>query len=238
MTSCSKSFLDVDPESIINPEQLSSTPAAQLGNLRGILTGLRSMDMTGYAGHEDYGHKSILSGLDLMGNDVVMLYANWHMFTYNYTARLTTNSRAHMYWFTYYLQLKSANTIINSIGDTPANAELKAIRGQALALRGYMHFMLARIFGPTYVGHENELSIPLNTGVASEARNTVKEVYAQIIEDLDLAISSLDGYNRGTSRELLDKSVAQAFLAQVYLEVGRYEDAAQVAHDARQGYIY
>lgn len=235
VTGCKKDFLDITPESTITPDQLSTSAAANMGTLKGIYAGLRSYGITGYSGHEDYGHKSILSSLDLMGNDVVMEGLNWHGFNYNYTGRVLTNSRAHLPWFTYYIQIKNTNTIINSIAEDEADAELKQIRGQALALRGYFHFMLARIYGPTYVGNEGALSIPINAETTSLTRNTVSEVYSQIVLDLEKAITALEGYSR-PNNEMVDQSVAQAFLAQVYLEIGRYADAAQMANNARRNY--
>lgn len=235
VTGCKKDFLDITPESTITPDQLSTSAAATMGTLKGIYAGIRSFGITNPGNHEDYGHKSVLSTLDLMGHDVVMEGLNWHGFNYNYTARVATNSRAGLPWLTYYTQIKNANTIINSIAEDEADAELKQIRGQALALRGYFHFMLARIYGPTYVGNESALSVPINAETTSLTRNTVAEVYTQIISDLETAVSALEGYSR-PSNEMIDQSVAEAFLAQVYLEVGRYADAAQMANNARQGY--
>src|SRR5690606_21315936 len=217
--SCNEDFLNIEPESVINSDQLGTSAEGTLGALRGIYAGLRSYGLTGYAGHEDYGHKSILSVVDMMGNDVVMYYLNWNGFNYNYTGRVMTNSRAHMPWFTYYTQIKNANTIVNSVPSDTENSELKAIRGQALALRGYFHFMLARIYGPTFVGNESKLSVPVSAEERSTKRNTVAEVYAQIESDLKASIESLEGYKRGSNLEMIDKSVAQAFLADVYLEM-------------------
>src|SRR5690606_119753 len=116
------------------------------------------------------------------------------------------------------------------------SSDLKAIRGQALALRGYFHFMLARIYGPTFVGNESKLSVPVSAEERSTKRNTVAEVYAQIESDLKASIESLEGYKRGSNLEMIDKSVAQAFLADVYLEMGKYADAAIQAKQAREGY--
>ncbi|KGE14114.1 RagB/SusD family nutrient uptake outer membrane protein [Sphingobacterium deserti] len=234
-SACSKEYLNIDPQSTINSEQLGSSSAATLGTLKGVYATLRSALTTGYAGHEDYGHKGVLSVIDLMGNDVIMNNLNWGGFNYNYTGRVSTNARAHYPWFTYYTQIKNVNTIINNVDENTDDVELKGIRGQALALRGYFHFMLARIYGPTYVGNESDLSVPINAATLSSKRNTVAEVYAQIESDLTNAVEALEGYSR-PSKELLDKSVAQAFLADVYLEMGKYSEAAVTANAARQGY--
>lgn len=234
--SCSKRYLDVEPQSTINDEQLSKSPSATMGILKGVFSSLRSYPLTGYAGHEDFGHKAVLSFIDLMGNDVIMENLNWGGFNYNYTGRVTTNSRSHMPWAAYYTQIKNVNTIIHNIDHQTDNGELKAILGQALALRGYFHFMLARIYGPTFVGNEDKLCIPINAAELSSKRNTNKEVYTQIENDLKESIVLLDGYSRGASRELIDITVAQAFLADVYLEIGKYPEAAVLAKNARTSY--
>lgn len=234
-SSCSKSFLNVDPESTINSDQLSTSSAATLGLLKGVLATLRTAQSTGYAGHEDHGHKGVLSVLDLMGNDVVMDNLNWGGFNYNYTGRISTNSRSHFPWFTYYTQIRNVNTIINKVDENTEDKQLKAIRGQAIALRGYFHFMLARIYGPTYVGHTSEPSIPISAKELSSKRNTTEEVYTQIVSDLRKGIEELEGYTR-PNKEMIDKQVAQSFLADVYLEMGNYKEAAIQARAARQGY--
>lgn len=234
-SSCGEEFLTESPQSVINNDQLGSSSEATQGLLRGVFGTLRSALTTNYAGHEDYGHKGVLSVIDLMGNDVIMNNLNWGGFNYNYAGRVTTNSRSHYPWFTYYTQIKNVNTIIVNVDENTEDAQLKAIRGQALALRGYFHFMLARIYGPTFKGHESDLSIPINAEELSTKRNTVQEVYTQIEKDLTAAIAAMEGYSR-PSAEFLDQSVAEAFLADVYLEMGKYEEAAALANSARQGY--
>src|SRR5690606_41165020 len=92
--SCDQKFLDIEPESAINQEQLGTSAEGTLGALRGIYAGLRSFGLTGYANHEDYGHKSVLSLVDLMGNDVVMYTLNWNGFNYDYTGRVMTSPRS------------------------------------------------------------------------------------------------------------------------------------------------
>ncbi|WP_241788896.1 RagB/SusD family nutrient uptake outer membrane protein [Sphingobacterium rhinopitheci] len=235
-TSCSKNYLSLEPQSTLNSEQLSRSSTATLGILKGVYSSLRSYPLSGYAGHEDFGHKAILSFIDLMGNDVIMYSLNWGGFNYNYTARIMTNSRTHMPWLAYYTQIKNVNTIISTISIDTDDADLKAILGQAYALRGYFHFMLARIYGPTYIGNEDRLSVPINAAERSTKRNTTQEVYTQIVSDLNESLLLLTGYSRGANRELLDISVAETFLADVYLEMGKYSEAATLARSARTSY--
>jgi len=236
-TSCSNEFLNTAPESTVNEGQLGTSPSALQGLLDGVYTGFRTFGNTNGGNHEDYGHKSMLAGLDLMSNDVTMAKSSWYISWYNYTGRVQTNSRSLLPWNTYYLQIKSVNTIINGIESGTVTDDEKPILGQAYALRALSYFMLARVYGPTYVGHTGDLCVPIYTSVGFEgkSRSTVGEVYALVESDLLKSVDLLNGYARPT-REKIDKSVAQALLAEVSLEMGKYPQAAQSANSARQGY--
>jgi tetratricopeptide (TPR) repeat protein len=237
LTGCSKDFLDTQPESTINDEQLATSAEANKAIIAGIYSALRSYGLSVAGSHEDYGHKSILSATDLMGNDELMTKSSWYGSFYNYLARTQTSSRSKLAWSIYYPQIKTANTVIAAIPAKTDDAKLNALRGQALALRGYFYFMLARMYGPTYVGNEAKLCVPLYTEVVyvGKARSTVAEVYTVIEKDLKESVELLEGFTRA-NKDGLDQSVAQAFLADVYLEMGKYPQAADLAHKARQNY--
>lgn len=235
-TSCESEFLDTTPESTINDEQLASSAEANEAIISGIYSALRSYGLS-INNHEDYGHKSILAATDLMSNDMLMTKSSWYSNFYNYQARQQTNSRSRLAWSTYYPQIKTTNVVLAGIPEGVTDDKLKAIRGQALALRGYFYFMLARIYGPTYIGNENKLCVPLYTEVVFEgkARATVAEIYTQIEADLNESVELLKEYKR-KNNNAVDQSVAQAFLADVYLEMGKYSQAAVLANVARQKY--
>ena len=235
-TSCESDFLDTTPESTINDEQLASSAEANEAIVNGIYSALRSYGLS-INNHEDYGHKSILTATDLMSNDMLMTKSSWYSNFYNYQARQQTNNRSRLAWSTYYPQIKTTNVVLAGIPEEVTDDKLKAIRGQALALRGYFYFMLARMYGPTYIGNENKLCVPLYTEVVFEgkARSKVAEVYAQIQADLNESVELLQGFKR-KNNNAVDQSVAQAFLADVYLEMGKYSEAAVLANTARQNY--
>lgn len=236
-TSCEKDFLDTQPESTINDEQLSTSAAANESIIAGIYSALRSYGLSVAGSHEDYGHKSILAATDLMSNDMLMTKSSWYGSFYNYLGRQQTNSRSKLAWSIYYPQIKTTNTVITAIPADTQDPKLKALRGQALALRGYFYFMLARMYGPTYIGNETKLCVPLYTEVSLEGkpRSTVNQVYTVVENDLKEAIALLANFTRANS-DGIDQSVVQAFLADVYLEMGKYSDAAPLAHAARQNY--
>jgi len=236
-TSCEDDFLDTQPESTLNDEQLATSATASESIIAGIYSALRSYGLSVAGSHEDYGHKSILAATDMMSNDMLMTKSSWYSSFYNYLGRQQTNSRSRLAWSIYYPQIKTTNVVIAAIPAGTTDSKLKSLRGQALALRGYFYFMLARMYGPTYIGNETKLCVPLYTEVSLEgkAKSTVSAVYTVIENDLLEAIDLLDGFTRANN-DGLDQSVAQAFLADVYLEMGKYDASATLAHAARANY--
>lgn len=236
-SSCSRDYLNTDLESTVNGDQLAQSSAGLTGLMDGIYTALHSYGQANAAGHEDFGHKSILSGLDMMSNDMLMTKFSWFGYFYDYSGRVQASSRTKLVWNTYYPVIKSSNSIINNVDEATATKDVKYALGQALAVRGLSYFMLARVFGPTYVGHESDLCVPIYTEPTTEgkARSKVSEVYSLIVSDLTRAVADLQGFNRST-KDKINQSVAQGILAEVYLEMGKYADAAAMAHAAKQNY--
>ncbi|WP_281231952.1 RagB/SusD family nutrient uptake outer membrane protein [Flavobacterium gelatinilyticum] len=235
-TSCESEFLDIKPESTINGDQLASSAEANEAVINGIYSALRSYGLS-IGNHEDYGHKSILSATDLMSNDMLMTKSSWYSNFYNYLGRQQINLRSRLAWSTYYPQIKTTNVVLKTVPQGVNDEKLEVIRGQALALRGYFYFMLARMYGPTYINNETKLCVPLYTEVLFEGkeRATVKEVYDLIENDLNESIDLLEGSKR-KNNNAIDQSVAKAFLADVYLETGKYSQAAKLASEARAAY--
>lgn len=237
LASCDKEFLDTVPESTINKEQLATSASANQAIVSGIYSALRSYGLAIGSNHEDYGHKSVLAAMDMMSNDMLMTKSSWYQSFYTYAGRVQTNSRSRLVWNTYYPQIKSTNIVLGGIPSNTADENLKAIRGQALALRGYFYFMLARTYGPTYIGNETKLCVPLyiEPTLEGKARSTVSDVYSLIESDLKESIELLASYKR-LNNDSVDQTVAEAFLAEVYLEIGKYTNAANMAHLARKDY--
>lgn len=236
-TGCEQEFLDTAPADTISNEQLSANPTALQAIINGVYANLRTYAIGGNTGHIDYGHMGVNAGLDMMSHDMTMSAFHWYGFFYNYDGRVQTASRTRILWNTYYTQVAEVNSIINAIDADTDDATAKALRGQALALRGFFTFNAARIYSHTYIGNENALSVPMPTGESFDGkpRATNAEVYAQIVADLEEAVPLLEGYARSTKQEV-DQAVAQGFLAMVYLEMGEWAKAAQMAAAARASY--
>lgn len=236
LVSCKKDFLDLEPKSSVSVEQLATNPDAFQAVLDGIYATMRTYNVGGSGGHNDFGHKAMQVATDFMGQDQTMSYLHWFGFWYSYDGRVQSNSRARTMWITYYSMIAEANSIINALSDATTEDALY-ILGQAHALKGYFLLHLARVYAHTYIGHENDLCIPLEDGLNFDGkpRATVAETYAQIRSDLGTAVSLLDGFTR-PNKQAIDQNVAKGMLAQVALEMGDYTTAATMASEARSSY--
>ncbi len=142
------------------------------------------------------------------------------------------------FWLNQYEVINQVNLVIDNIGLVDEENQ-DNIEGQARFLRALTYFDLVRSFGSPYeAGQQNDqLGVPLSLeGVTDYSadleipRNTVEEVYNQIINDLTTAYELLPPSND----IFADKFAAEALLARVYLQQGRYADARDAADDVIQ----
>jgi len=246
VTSCKKDFLDTQPSgNTITSSQVSrlaaASPAAlqklEDASVKGIYAFMRQ-SATYTTSHDDFGQKAVDFGLDLMTEDMIMATDSWFIYDYIYDDRNAAYRRPTFIWNFYYKIIYNANLILEQIDPATTNAELKGIRGQALALRAFSYFYLVRLFQNTYKGNESAKGVPIYTSTASlegKPRAPVSEVYEQITNDLEEAVSFLQGWTR-TSKEAIDQSVAYGLQAQVYLTMERWAEAEAAARNARNGY--
>ncbi len=246
LTSCKKDFLNTAPASgTFTADQAreiaSSSPASALklqdASIKGIYAFMRQWNSLGSGNHDDFGQKAVDMGLDLMTEDMVQTSHHWMGFDYLLDNREETYRRPLFLWNFYYKIIFNVNNLIDQIPGTVTDAELKSIRGQALALRAYSYHYLVRMFQKKYKGNENALGVPVYTGPGFEGkpRNKVSEVYSQIVADLNEAVGLLQGWAR-PSKEQIDQKVAYSFLANVYLDMENWSEAESAANKARQGY--
>ena len=96
------------------------------------------------------------------------------------------------WWENYYAYVLGANAALDYIDDVSGTVDEKnLVKAQALALRGFYYFQMVNIWGESYSYNKKGLGVPLKTTSALEKRdiprNTVEEVYNQILEDLNEA---------------------------------------------------
>ena len=246
VTGCKKDFLNTQPSADrITSAQVSrlaaSSPAALLkledASIKGIYAFMRQY-ATNSQNHDDFGQKAVDFGLDLMTEDLIMATDSWFIYDYIHDNRNATYRRPTLIWNFYYKIIYNANLILDQIDAGTTDAALRAIRGQALAVRAYSYFYLAQLFQHTYKGNESAKGVPIYTTTANlegKPRAPLSEVYTQITSDLNEAIPLLQGFSR-TSKEEINQSVAYGIQAQVYMVMERWADAETAARNARTGY--
>ena len=237
LSSCEKDFLNTETKNTISAEQLAANPSAFQAIVDGTYAGMRTFEIGDRGGHIDYGHKAITTATDFMGHDQTMSFLHWYGFFYSYDGRTAPNSRSRMVWNTYYKFIGDANSVISDIDPANLDEAGEHVLGQALTARGFCMFHLVRLFGNTYIGNESQPGVPIvfERSLEGKPRSSIGEVYDQIVTDLELAVELLEGYSRST-KQAIDQSVAQGWLAAVYLERGDWTKAATMAAAARSGY--
>jgi hypothetical protein len=137
------------------------------------------------------------------------------------------NTRFATIWTNFYSTINSCNTIIANVGGNPAaTAGMKAMVGEAKALRAFTYLDLVILFGGVPLMTVN----PTQTSEYSLPRATPAEVYAQIETDLQDAIAVLPtkGEYAAIDKFRFSKGTAQTLLGKAYLYQKKYGDAATV----------
>jgi len=138
-----------------------------------------------------------------------------------------------------YIIIYRANTLIERVSNSPLSAERQiSVSGEAHFLRGMAHFDLVRGWAQPY-GFTPDNSHPgIQIKISSEpvlgARNSVAEVYAQILSDLLRAETELPDNNGSYAT----KSAAQGLLAKVYFQMNDYAKAAEYADKVINSGLY
>lgn len=232
LTSC-ENQLEVNPTDNI-PGELAFASEA---NISGILVGT----------YEEAGQAATYGGrLQLMTNMLGATNESFWLGTFiqpreAFTKRLLVdNTFIEGIWANAYETINQANLVLDNIATvTSSTEEANRIEGEAKFLRALNYFDLVRNFGAPYVaGQANtQLGVPLRlTGIvdysvrAEIARNTVDQVYAQVLSDANDAYDLLPE----TNSFYADKYAAQALLARVYFQQGNYAAARDAAHDVLQ----
>ncbi|HEY9259361.1 RagB/SusD family nutrient uptake outer membrane protein, partial [Chitinophaga sp.] len=141
-------------------------------------------------------------------------------------------------WRSYYQLILGTNVALqyldNSIG---SNTEKAMYKGEAYALRAFYHFMLVNLYAKPYndstTTPDKSPGIPLkldaNLSESFPARNTVKEVYAQVTQDLDSAIYLLDQVKSDQQLYRFSHVAAHLLASRVYLYMEQWDKVIEHA---------
>ena len=228
LSSCDDN-LDLSPEQSLDPETATGTAA----NISNLMVGAYDLagDNTLFSGDAQ------LAG-ELLANDGELAWRGTFQGPAEFNRKQMTalNTFVVPYWTQGYAAINQANLVLDNLGVVTDQDEANRLEGEAKFIRGLVLFELVRFFGLQYEPGQanNQPGVPVMTASVSDAsqiefpsRNTVEEVYTQVISDLEDAYNLLPESNDFYA----DRYAAQALLARVYLQQGNYAAARDAADD-------
>lgn len=228
-TSCTESFLDVEPQTSLSTDMAIGNFADAEVALMGVYQALH--------GSSAYYARDFVVTPDVAADDVFIAPENSGRFLqqFNYTTSPTTGFTA-AFWNRAYDGINRTNNIIERIDliDDATEEQINHLLGQALALRALMHFDLLRIYARPYSWDNGDSpGVPYmdQVVVSSPSRDPVAFVYQQVVNDLKEAYELMDARTGLNDRAYLSKYAAKALLARVYLYMEEWELAADYAMD-------
>ncbi len=225
--SCGDDFLDQVPSTQQSPESITTLADAQI-----VMNGAYELLQS-----NSYYNCNMITSNDARSDD--MQTVDWgrieEEYLYLYTKDLDFDNTI---WGHPWKVIRHVNNIFKFVDDIDAItdaeiAEKNNIKGQALTIRALAHFDLCRMFGKAY-SHDGgaSLGVPVVTEVLTPdtelARNTVAEVYNQVIADLEAAILLLPD---NSNYKRINVWAAKTLLARVYLYMDDNSSAYTTAVD-------
>lgn len=248
-TSCSD--LDTNPSgNTMSDGQLNEVLAQDPSKLKSEVSGMYA-NMIEYGAiaqwygdvrHYDFGYASTMMMMDASGQDEPSQVSgyNWYNKPLRFVDRTANSETTYFIWNQCYKNIKVANDVLKSVDLENLSDVAKSYVGQAYAMRAFEYFTLIQLYQFTYKGHEDAAGVPLVTEKTTEAeannnpRAAVKDVYKQIMEDLNTAIDYLTDSRSAKSE--INRQVAYGLRARVNLVMQNWSDAAADAQKAAEGY--
>lgn len=249
-TSCSD--LDTNPSgSTMSDGQLNEVLAQDQSKLKSEVSGMYANMIeygaitqwygTGQPRHYDFGYASTMMMMDASGQDEPSQVSgyNWYNKPLRFVDRTANSETTYFIWNQCYKNIKAANDVLKSVDLENLSDVAKSYVGQAYAMRAFEFFTLIQLYQFSYKGHEDAAGVPIVTEKTAEAeannpRAAVKDVYKQIMDDLNTAIDYLTDSRSAKSE--INRQVAYGLRARVNLVMQNWSDAAADAQKAAEGY--
>lgn len=217
LNSCSKSFLDVD-QNTLTSTVLKQEYVKDLNSMQEFVNGIYAIISRDFY----LGTNQIYP--DLIADNVkpvnVYTYTPGMLPHYFWQQNQTDNNNS--LWTIGYQLIRSCNFVLEKIDDLKAENPIRAsyLKGEALGIRAFIHFILVNTFAQSYnfTSNGNHPGIPYiksSDWKTSYIRNSVGEVYSLMENDLktSMGLLSTAAFNRLT----INYYAAKALLARIYL---------------------
>jgi hypothetical protein len=238
MFSACDSVIDIEPEFVLDGSQRFNNLNDYEFSLIGTYTQFRSSAYFGNASGPAGGFSTLP---DMMSDNLTETgesLANFRqLVNFDYAA---DNDAIEGLWTASYRIIAQANITLRGIEEFAAEnpGQYNRIKGQALAIRAYVHFDLLRYFGDNLALNSTTLGVPYKKefNLDNIARPTVAETWQDIFTDLneaktllsdtDVAINSSGNFSL---RANIDLITVDAILARAYLYSAQYQKAVAAA---------
>lgn len=226
-------FLDITPDGQVKRDEMLQTQEGIEDALYGVYAQMR---------------QSSLYGVELSFSGIEVLAQNLDCFGSTSVTALGTYDWQHSsvlswgesIWIAMYKNLSAANSVLASEKVSgAAEFPYTFYKGEALALRAFMHFDLVRLFCQQYTLNQKANGIPYQTefSLNTPPFETLAENYAHIIADLKEAerlLDSEDAHNgeiafTNDRQTHLNLHAIRAVLARVYFTMGDKDNALSYA---------
>lgn len=241
LNSC-EDYLTTNPSTSVADSEVFKTTAGAQAALNGCYFQMRARSSGGSGRNDDYGIPTVMAWSDVCGEDMIV-WGGWYPYSYNYWGETRADIfRSSQMWTFHYRLINNLNSILANIDNCQGEEQEKQyIKGQALAMRGWAYFDLARLFQQTYAIAKDMPGVPIYTEPTTETtegktRGTLQQTYDQVLADLTQAETLLNGFSRGNRTNNMDQSVSQAILAQVYLTMTNWSKAEEYAKKVMDKY--
>lgn len=147
-----------------------------------------------------------------------------------------------------YKKILGCNSVLDYIDEVQGSEEEKNwVMAQALGLRGYFYFHLINLYGKPYFAGKDTPGVPLkltaDLGEDGMPRNSVGEVYDQIVKDLleaERLFKTLPDEDWATQKQKIRMNLpcVQLLLSRVYLYMENWEQALVYGEKVSGEYNY
>ncbi len=227
---------------------LDTTPTTQLdaesvfgktGDAEKVLNGGWNYMMETFNSYANPGYGAMLRASDAMGSDVVLNTKYGFRAHNEFTSIYGKSGTNTLSWLLAYRVINDCNGVLDNIDEAEGTeSERNRIKGQALALRGFLYLHLAQFYSFAIDKDPNAVCAPIytestTTEVAAEgkAASSVSEVYAQAISDLEEAVNLIPTNYVRDSKHKIDQQVALGILSRACLYARQWEKARTYSNE-------
>lgn len=186
LSSCKK-WLDVNPVSQVPEEDLFKTPEGFEEAVNGVYTSCTDENLYGY--QLSCGFPEVLAQNYSWPGDDALRFQQTALYNYKDRDYIDRKDKA---WTGLYHAIVNCNLILKHLEtnkDVLTAQQLALIKAEALALRGFLHFDLLRLFAPSYKTGKGANAIPYVIDFSNKITpmSTVTEVLTKVAADLEEA---------------------------------------------------